>query len=71
VSSEIGEFRTLDMVPEGISLEDLVTTVDGEEKQMFLDFAKKMLCWLPQDRKSAKELLNDPWLYKMIPVTQK
>ena len=34
----------------------------GEEKALFLNFVRKMLQWLPEDRETAKELRNDPWL---------
>jgi hypothetical protein len=34
----------------------------GEEKGLFLNFVRKMLQWLPEDRKTAKELREDPWL---------
>lgn len=33
-----------------------------EEKGVFLRFMKRMLCWLPEQRATAKELLEDPWL---------
>jgi serine/threonine protein kinase len=28
---------------------------------MFLDFVRGMLAWRPEDRKTARELLEDPW----------
>jgi hypothetical protein len=43
------------------TLSDSVTTLDGRDKKQFLEFAGKMLQWLPEDRKTASELLNDPW----------
>lgn len=33
--------------------------MEGEEKQQLLDFVRKVLCWLPEDRKSADELYDD------------
>ncbi|EEQ28042.1 putative non-specific serine/threonine protein kinase [Microsporum canis] len=48
-------------VPE-ISLEGLETRLEGREKSMFLNFIRSMLKWLPEERKTAKELLQDPWL---------
>jgi len=39
-----------------------VSALEGEEKRLFLSFVSKMLQWLPEDRKTAKELLEDPWL---------
>jgi serine/threonine-protein kinase SRPK3 len=32
---------------------------------MFMKFLSGMLQWRPEDRKTAKELLADPWLNKM------
>jgi serine/threonine-protein kinase SRPK3 len=51
-----------DLVPEAFTLADSVLSLEGEDKQEFLNFAQKMLQWLPEKRKSAKELLEDPWL---------
>jgi hypothetical protein len=34
----------------------------GEEKALFLNFVKRMLQWLSEDRGTAKELREDPWL---------
>ncbi|KAF2214138.1 hypothetical protein CERZMDRAFT_111056 [Cercospora zeae-maydis SCOH1-5] len=47
---------------EGLSLADSITTLDGEDKLAFIDFAKQMLCWSAEDRKTAAELLTHPWL---------
>jgi serine/threonine protein kinase len=44
------------------SLEDVETRLIGEEKKDFLLFIRSMLNWLPEERKTAKELLQDPWL---------
>ncbi|OJZ81013.1 hypothetical protein ASPFODRAFT_65521 [Aspergillus luchuensis CBS 106.47] len=32
------------------------------KKKDFLRFLRRMLCWLPEERATAKELLFDPWL---------
>lgn len=34
----------------------------GEEQKEFFDFLKSMLCWLPEERLSARQLLEHPWL---------
>lgn len=34
----------------------------GDEKQDFLRFLRRALCWLPEERATAKELLFDPWM---------
>ncbi|QLI65411.1 Dual specificity protein kinase [Metarhizium brunneum] len=51
-----------DLVEEGKKLSDMVTELVGEEKEQFLDFAACMLQWLPEKRKTAKELLKHPFL---------
>ncbi|KAJ6155144.1 hypothetical protein N7470_005710 [Penicillium chermesinum] len=58
-----GPFLTrMDLIPHGLRIEDTVEAVQGEQKEEFLNFAKKMLRWLPDDRKTAKQLIEDPWL---------
>ncbi|OLN81064.1 Serine/threonine-protein kinase SRPK [Colletotrichum chlorophyti] len=44
------------------SLEDEEENLQGEEKAEFLTFLRKMLQWKPEDRLSARELMEDPWL---------
>lgn len=44
------------------TLEDLETRLRGQEKVAFLGFMRSMLKWLPEERKTAKDLLQDPWL---------
>ncbi|KAF1355821.1 non-specific serine/threonine protein kinase [Lizonia empirigonia] len=41
-----------------ISLEERISVLKGEEKELFLDFIRSMLRWRPEDRKSATELLK-------------
>jgi len=43
-------------------MEDEEENLQGEDKTMFLRFLKKMIQWVPEDRRSAKELMEDPWL---------
>lgn len=57
-----GSFAFPEMVPRELSLEARITALDGDDKLAFIDFAKQMLCWHFQDRKTAKELLTHPWL---------
>ncbi|ATY59635.1 CDK4/6, putative [Cordyceps militaris] len=47
-----------------ISLEDSEEQLGGESKALFLDFLRNMLCWIPEERQTAKQLLNHPWLNK-------
>ncbi|RMD44117.1 hypothetical protein DV735_g986, partial [Chaetothyriales sp. CBS 134920] len=44
------------------SLENLEKQLSGPEKESFLRFLRTMLKWLPEERRTAKQLLDDPWL---------
>jgi serine/threonine protein kinase len=46
------------------SLEAAEENLIGKDKELFLNFIKSMLQWEPEKRKTARELLNDPWLTK-------
>ncbi|WYZ44877.1 hypothetical protein EsH8_VIII_000193 [Colletotrichum jinshuiense] len=48
-------------VPES-SFEEEETNLEGVEKAEFMVFLRKMLQWRPEDRLSARELMEDPWL---------
>lgn len=56
----------LDTVPPAppTTLEHLEENLEGRNKELFLDFMKSMLQWVPENRKTASELLEDPWLNK-------
>ncbi|KAB8226144.1 kinase-like domain-containing protein [Aspergillus novoparasiticus] len=45
-----------------ISLEALEKQLDGEEKELFLAFIMSMMKWMPEERKTAKQLLEHPFL---------
>ncbi|EME78805.1 serine/threonine kinase [Pseudocercospora fijiensis CIRAD86] len=36
--------------------------VSRKDKELFVQFIRSMLQWKPEDRKTARELLEDPWL---------
>ncbi|CAG8373022.1 unnamed protein product [Penicillium salamii] len=44
------------------SLESLEKRLSGTKKECFLLFLGSMLKWLPEERKTVKQLLDDPWL---------
>ena len=44
------------------SLESLEDRLSGTEKESFLHFLRSMLKWLPEERRTARQLLDDPWL---------
>ncbi|KAL0944864.1 protein kinase [Colletotrichum truncatum] len=48
-------------VPE-TSFEDEEENLEGDEKAEFLSFVRKLLQWRPEDRPSAQEVMEDPWL---------
>ncbi|KMU72063.1 hypothetical protein CISG_00372 [Coccidioides immitis RMSCC 3703] len=61
--SSHGEFKLPDLIPsEEYNLSNLTPFVHGEDKGLFLEFVGKMLRWMPEDRATARELYNDPWL---------
>jgi len=45
-----------------VNLEQLERRLEGEDKDGFLQFIKKMLCWMPEERSTAGEVIFDPWL---------
>ncbi|KAF1948632.1 kinase domain-containing protein [Byssothecium circinans] len=49
-------------IRQGNSLNMAEHFLTGRNKVMFLDFVRGMLAWRPEDRKTARELLEDPWL---------
>lgn len=56
-----GVFKRQNLIPQGITLENSIN-MEGEDKKLFIEFVRKMLQWLPENRSTAKELLADPWL---------
>ncbi|KZF23939.1 kinase-like protein [Xylona heveae TC161] len=61
--SEDGCFIYQDLVPSTeYTFANRTPFFEGAEKQQFLEFASKLLCWLPEERATAEELYNHPWL---------
>lgn len=59
------EFRKPKLINDHCSWEgQLKKNLKGEERELFIDFAKKMICWLPEERWTAKQLLEHPFLTK-------
>ncbi|PYH94143.1 kinase domain protein [Aspergillus ellipticus CBS 707.79] len=46
-----------------VSLESSEKRLSGQEKKEFIRFIRSMLRWLPEERKTARQLLEDPWLF--------
>lgn len=58
-----GQFKHSDLVPpDTFNLKSLTHSLAEEEKVPFLEFASKMLRWIPEERTTAEDLYNDPWL---------
>ncbi|PLN83937.1 hypothetical protein BDW42DRAFT_163884 [Aspergillus taichungensis] len=60
------------ITPELITKKDLVSMTeelddDGDMPQ-FVDFISRMLCWRPEDRATAENLLSHPWLSQKRPT---
>ncbi|KAL5359097.1 protein kinase [Aspergillus floccosus] len=45
-----------------VSFESLEWRLSGSEKDLFLRFVRSMLQWLPEERRTARQILEDPWL---------
>ncbi|DAA74419.1 TPA_exp: putative Protein kinase [Trichophyton benhamiae CBS 112371] len=57
---EKGEWLELAPIPEGRTLEFVENRLENNEK--FLKFIRRALTWMPEERPTAKELMQDPWL---------
>ncbi|KAG6242750.1 hypothetical protein E4U25_003057 [Claviceps purpurea] len=62
--SDAGEFCAGISIPESKPLEQRETVLEGEDRECFLRFMRKMLQWDPEKRSSAKELAEDEWVLK-------
>ncbi|KAG2417845.1 hypothetical protein HFD88_000944 [Aspergillus terreus] len=58
-----GTFKGPSVDPAIFNFDNVISKIDGEEKRMFIEFVKRMIKWRPEERSTAKELLQDPWLY--------
>jgi hypothetical protein len=57
-----GHFKFPGLISKERGFENKLTVLEGDEKQMFLNFVSRLLRWRPEDRGTAQELLSDPWL---------
>ncbi|PLB33109.1 protein kinase-like protein [Aspergillus candidus] len=57
-----GVFTGPTVEPTDFNFEGLLEHVRGEDKRMFIEFVQRMLQWRPEERSTASELLQDPWL---------
>ncbi|KAK8902475.1 hypothetical protein QC760_008981 [Botrytis cinerea] len=49
-------------IAKDMELEKLELRLQGRNKEMFLNMMRGMLQWRPEDRKSARQLADDPWI---------
>ncbi|KAM5429530.1 hypothetical protein McanMca71_003141 [Microsporum canis] len=56
-----GEFLYTDLIPKR-RLEDTLPSLESKERELLLSFVSKMVCWLPEDRSTARELIEHPFL---------
>ncbi|KAF4968321.1 hypothetical protein FSARC_4266 [Fusarium sarcochroum] len=58
-----GEFKYPELIPdESFTFENKTSMLEDQDRELFISFAKRMLQWVPEQRATAKELLDDPWL---------
>lgn len=55
------EFRNSELIPSR-SLEDTAPFFEEQDREAFLSFVRQMLTWLPEKRKTARELMDHPFL---------
>ncbi|KAJ6114429.1 protein kinase domain protein [Penicillium sp. IBT 16267x] len=53
-------------IPTGVSLETSEQFLEGRNKELFIAFMRGMLQWRPEDRMTAKDMLQHPWLNDQI-----
>ncbi|KAF4221513.1 hypothetical protein CNMCM5878_008761 [Aspergillus fumigatiaffinis] len=56
-----GKFLYDDLIPTR-KLEDTVPSLETGDKEAFLSFVRQMLTWLPEERKTARDLMEHPFL---------
>ncbi|MCJ1411024.1 hypothetical protein MMC19_005112 [Ptychographa xylographoides] len=60
--TEDGTFRFPELTQKDFNFENLETVLEGDNKKLFIGLMRRMLQWLPENRPSAKELIDDPWI---------
>lgn len=64
-----GEFLHPRFIPDdSFNLENKASMLEPIERKLFINFVKRMLKWLPEERATAKELLDDPYLSYKSPL---
>ena len=59
----VGNFlQSANKAADAPTFENSLPSLTGEDKRLFVDFAMRMLRWMPEERATAGELLEHPWL---------
>ncbi|KAI1426304.1 serine threonine protein kinase, CMGC group [Xylaria sp. FL1777] len=64
--SDKGEFCGGISLPTSISLEEIETNLEGQDKENFLRMMRMMLQWEPSLRSSAKDLVDAEWMRDQV-----
>ncbi|EFR00913.1 CMGC protein kinase [Nannizzia gypsea CBS 118893] len=56
-----GNFLHEDLIPDR-RFDDTAPSLDSEQREKFLSFVKRMVTWLPEERATARELAEHPFL---------
>ena len=67
LTRETGKLKGTGLIPQNFSLESSISKIEGQDKSMFVEFVSRMLTWRPENRSTAEELLNHPWLRADFP----
>lgn len=59
----IGNFKGQAIPQTAFNFENVLSHMEGKDKRMFIEFVKRMIKWDPGERSTARELLQDAWLY--------
>ncbi|KAJ4004822.1 hypothetical protein NW766_011556 [Fusarium irregulare] len=62
-----GQLKDPGWIPHDFDFDSSIASMEGEEKGRFIRFIKRMLKWDPDERATASELLEDPWLNQHDP----
>ncbi|KAI1380097.1 hypothetical protein F4677DRAFT_251131 [Hypoxylon crocopeplum] len=57
---ENGNWRGIVPIPMGRTLDSLTTSLEGEDRDKFLDLVRGLLRWLPEERLNSYEAFSHP-----------
>lgn len=69
LSHASGKWKDVVPLPD-LTLEKLAVDIEGDDKEGFLRFLRRILRWLPEERPTAEELVFDPWLMEGLGFTE-